>query len=1066
MVIFAYGSSVTIAVIDRRPHRRDESRDVLEKITLIKDIDTFNPHRAHIEILVDLSLSQLIVNFPVENFLQLHRAWQSVLNISELNKRFYRELSDWYFWAVKEVTFPSAAGEDPEVRNATSVIRLITRLMFVWFLKEKGLIPVTLFRDTVLDHLLHNLGPEESTYYKAILQNLFFATLNQEMGSRSFWQVSQQQDNITNLYHYADYFVDTDQALQLFASIPFLNGGLFECLDKTNPDLPEQISLIDGFSDRADNPVEVPNFLFFSQQREVDLNQDYGTKNKSYRVGGLFHVFDRYKFTIAENTPLEQEVALDPELLGQVFENLLAAYNPETETTARKQTGSFYTPRQIVNYMLDESLVAYLLAKLKVDSDIETIENKLKHLMSFVDEPHQFEPAEVRQMIQAIDSLRILDPSCGSGAFPMGILQKLVFVLSKLDPNNQRWRKQQLDAAQQIADPTARDYSVQSIQQAFDKNELNYGRKLYLIQRCIYGVDIQPIAVQIAKLRCFIALVVDQKIDDSIDNRGILPLPNLETKFVAANTLINVDRPAQMMIQSEEIDIWEDELAEVRKDHFMACTIEQKARCRDLDAQIRTEIITLLDQEGFPSGTLQKIASWDPYDQNTSANFFDPKWMFGVADGFDIVIGNPPYVRQEKIRELKPILQAQYDCYMSTADLYVYFYECGLCLLKEKGLLIYITSNKYFRTNYGKKLRQFLNEHSTIRQLIDFGDAPVFTAVAYPSIILLRKQKPKENSFRALDWMPQFAVEEFDAVLGPNSFLMPQTALKDNQWSLVRPEELDLLSKLQVVGQPLGEYVDGAIYTGIKTGFNQAFVVDRQTKDTLIAEDVSSTEVLKPFLRGKDIKRWCINDEDYYLIKIESSANMQHPWSGGSAEDAEMIFANIYPAIHAHFEPYRSELLGRQDQGYYFWELRSCAYWREFECPKIIYSDISKEGTFTLDDQGYLLGNTASILPTNEKWLIGLLNSKIVLWLYTKISTQIRGGFVRFIAQYVSQIPIPLVPQDNSIYRLVDQIILAKQTNPSANITDLEQQIDQLVYQLYDLTDEEIAIVEESTSRR
>ena len=525
MVIFAYGSSVTIAVIDRRPHRRDESRDVLEKITLIKDIDTFNPHRAHIEILVDLSLSQLIVNFPVENFLQLHRAWQSVLNISELNKRFYRELSDWYFWAVKEVTFPSAAGEDPEVRNATSVIRLITRLMFVWFLKEKGLIPVTLFRDTVLDHLLHNLGPEESTYYKAILQNLFFATLNQEMGSRSFWQVSKQQDNITNLYHYADYFVDIDQALQLFASIPFLNGGLFECLDKTNPDLPGQITFIDGFSDQADNPVEVPNFLFFSQQREVDLNQDYGTNNKLYRVRGLIHIFDRYKFTVSENTPLEEEVALDPELLGQIFENLLAAYNPETKTTARKQTGSFYTPRQIVNYMVDESLISYLLAELKVDSDIETKENKLKHLMSLADGPHQFNTTEVDQLIQAIDELKILDPSCGSGAFPMGILQKLVLILCKLDPNNQRWKKRQLNVAHQISDPQARGYVIQSIQRVFDNNESNYGRKLYLIQNCIYGVDIQPIAVQIAKLRCFIALVVEQKIDDNIDNRG----PNLHS---------------------------------------------------------------------------------------------------------------------------------------------------------------------------------------------------------------------------------------------------------------------------------------------------------------------------------------------------------------------------------------------------------------------------------------------------------------------------------------------------------------------------------------------------------
>ncbi|MFM5955602.1 MAG: hypothetical protein ACKOQ2_00300, partial [Dolichospermum sp.] len=355
----------------------DRDKDVLEKITLIKDININSPHRAHIEILADLSLTSLP---DIQNFDQLHTAWQKVLNTSELNNKFFQEVSHWYFWATQTVTFPDGGEADESLRNATSVIRLITRLIFVWFLKEKGLVPDALFDENQLENFLNPLAAEESTYYKAILQNLFFATLNTEMNTdekpdnRKFRGKNQQKSGrdahygITNVYRYQDYFTNADEFLGLCSNIPFLNGGLFECLDrdkdgdsKPTPKGKEKTKIrIDGFSEREDNVLSVPNVLFFGEATDVDLNQTYGTKNKKYKVQGLINIFNRYKFTIDENTPIEEEIALDPELLGKVFENLLAAYNPETETTARKQTGSFYTPREIVNYMVDESLIAYL----------------------------------------------------------------------------------------------------------------------------------------------------------------------------------------------------------------------------------------------------------------------------------------------------------------------------------------------------------------------------------------------------------------------------------------------------------------------------------------------------------------------------------------------------------------------------------------------------------------------------------------------------------------------------------------------------------------------------------
>jgi adenine-specific DNA-methyltransferase len=347
---------LTLAIVTHRPNLRDGSRDVLEKVSLIRDVRASDPHRAHIEILADLALPALITRQAIAGFNDLQRAWARTLDITELNRRFYREIANWYFWAVQQVEFPDD-GTPRARRNADRVIRLITRLIFVWFLREKGLVDPALFRRAEVERLLVTLDDDASSYYQAILQNLFFGTLNQEMGKRAFRR-SGQNYGAFNLYRYEALFRDPQAALALFERIPFLNGGLFECLDDFNQKPPIRI---DAFSDRPDSQPTVPNALFFTAQPlQVDLNATYGTRGRRYAVRGILEILESYKFTVAENTPVEEDVALDPELLGQVFENLLAAYNPETETTARKETGSFYTPRNVVAYMVDESLLLYL----------------------------------------------------------------------------------------------------------------------------------------------------------------------------------------------------------------------------------------------------------------------------------------------------------------------------------------------------------------------------------------------------------------------------------------------------------------------------------------------------------------------------------------------------------------------------------------------------------------------------------------------------------------------------------------------------------------------------------
>lgn len=432
MLLIRYNGALTFSIIDRRLYKKDQGRDVLEKVRLIKDIRCHNPHRAHIEILYDLALSELMVRYECSDFKQLHEAWRKTLDTNELNKKFYRELADWYFWALDHVAFPDDVEKDTIARNATNVIRLLTRLIFCWFLKEKGLIPADLFSERKLSAVLKSLKDEDSSFYRAILQNLFFGTLNQNMNTggrenRKFsddrvFQGKRNDYGIKNLYRYQHFFSCSEtQAVELFADIPFLNGGLFDCLDKEDDS--GKVLYVDGFTRNPKKQPKVPNFLFFSDYRTLDLSSAYGDKKrKKEKVRGLINLLDSYKFTVTENTPIEEEIALDPELLGKVFENLLASYNPETGTTARKQTGSFYTPREIVNYMVDESLIAYLEGRLKAKvpklAKMKDLQNLLREVFAYTEKVHPFDEMEVKALIDAIDTARSSIPLAAPGPFP------------------------------------------------------------------------------------------------------------------------------------------------------------------------------------------------------------------------------------------------------------------------------------------------------------------------------------------------------------------------------------------------------------------------------------------------------------------------------------------------------------------------------------------------------------------------------------------------------------------------------------------------------------------------
>ena len=499
MILFQHGNTLTFAVIDRRLHKRKKDKDVLEKVSLIKDINIADPHRAHIDILFDLSIAELYEKHKFKDFPQLHEAWRNTLDTEVLNRQFYLKLFNWFEWAVLEAKFP--ADETKTLSPQEHVIRLITRMLFVWFIKEKGLIAKKLFNEDRIRELLKDYDRDTGdSYYRAVLQNLFFATLNTEIGKREFSKEGNPGHRNFSRYRYKDQINDPNELLALFAQTPFVNGGLFDCLDSFKG-TKDGGYRIDCFSDVHYRMLSIPDRLFFDRNR------------------GLIPLLKHYKFTVEESTPIEQEVALDPELLGRVFENLLATYNPETGKSKRKQTGSYYTPRPIVDYMVEEALVATLAGQVSpTDGDEKLWKERLRYLIdyaeAFDDASEWIDDDETDGLVRAISELKILDPAVGSGAFPMGVLHKLTLALRRLDPDNNRWEKLQKDRAAQKAadafdtiDDQTRPEELLEIDETFKRyRDSDFGRKLYLIQNSIFGVDIQPVACQIAKLRFFISL--------------------------------------------------------------------------------------------------------------------------------------------------------------------------------------------------------------------------------------------------------------------------------------------------------------------------------------------------------------------------------------------------------------------------------------------------------------------------------------------------------------------------------------------------------------------------------
>ena len=1031
LVFYRHGETLTLAVVHRRVHKLDAERDVLERITLVKDIRLANPHRAHLEILADLALPRMR-EAGVGSFDRLHVEWERALDIEQLNRRFYAELYDWFERAAAQCRFPDdGAGQGCNERH---VIRLITRLLFIWFLKEKELVTPELFEEDFARGALQRYEPEGSGYYRAVLQNLFFATLNTAIDRRAFSTRDKRDHRDFNKYRCRALLADPQGFLAMLRGVPFVNGGLFECLDDFEGQR-EGGRRIDAFTD---NPAQyrdlsVPANLFFDAK-------------------GLFPLLRRYKFTVEENTPLDREVALDPELLGRVFENLLAAYNPETQETARKATGSYYTPRHIVDYMVDEALTAALAANSKpADGDAAFWRDRLRYLLdyedAFDDAGELFDAAETESVARAVAELRILDPAVGSGAFPMGVLHKLTLALRRLDPHNTLWEKLQKEqagrkagAAFEAADIRARDEELLDISRIFEiYRDSDFGRKLYLMQNGIFGVDIQPVACQIAKLRFFISLVVEQRAnDDPQDNYGIRPLPNLETRFVAADALIGLGSRKQEngVLGSGDVERLEDHLRRVRERYFNARTRATKLKLRKQDAELRADLAEALQYLWCRGAeTTRAVANWDPYDQNArAAAWFDPEWMFGVTKGFDLVIGNPPYVRadfpdkQHKLTRETILGSGYYETLWQKWDMFLPFMERCFKLLAEGGVSSLIVSDAFGHAKYALKAREWFLRNACIERIDFYSRIKVFEAAVHNLSYVFRKAEASENDPLRRLHEPAFGqVKELST-----------GKQKDLSERVFFPEDVYRSPSSPTV--QLGDlcYISvGMVVHAHETKAPGAFVLEDVVSD---AKDKTHP---KPFVEGKHLNRWL---------------PLKNLWLEWGTDRAPSLFRRkTFPEF---YEVAEKIIVQRTpgpdpkscyDSNSLHFDASSVGFvlWRDLE--GVRNRSIQKQARYPDEKQRSKFPRREELERNSRrfsiKYLLGVMNSAAA----RDFLRAHRRSNIHLYPDDWKKLPIPDVALDvqQPVADLVDAILTAKEADISADVTDLERKIDRIVDDLY-----------------
>ena len=904
---------------------------------------------------INTPYQQLINNGPVQDFQDL----QSRFSLEVVNKAFYQELVGFFNKLVQEEseTILMPSGQSAEAKKNFAV-RLIGRIIFTWFLKQKKSEKGQLVPDSILSSGAVTAKEHIGGYYHSQLEILFFQLLNKPISQRSV-------------------------RTEVFDLVPYLNGGLF------TPHADDFYA-----PDPATNTSKYINTLRIADSWFADF----------------FTFLETYNFTIDENTSFDQELSIDPEMLGRIFENLLAEIDAETGISARKATGSFYTPREIVDYMVDASLLEYFATSTSIG------EKKLKAMISYDrddDKEHPLTEQDKRAVIDAVASLKTLDPACGSGAFPIGMLQKLVYILYVVDEDGTRWRDKKLQDIPQLY--------RQKIETELRSQSKDYIRKLEVIKNSIFGVDIQPIAVEVSRLRAFLTLMVEEEIDDSRPNRGIEPLPNLEFKFVCANALI--PGPKQ---QTDE-QLFGDDFQESLKnavDVYFSATGDEKTKQLErikhlIDEKTQQEMRTFHSmathsdpkmqdflrqkKEKEQGEVIKKTNLWASYKnifEHKPVGFFEAEYFFpSVEHGFDIVIGNPPYgVKFSK--EDKKVFRKIYPESEFKIDSFSLFILKTLDLLDKNGVCIYIIPNTLLDNYFETKVRKKLLNETEVKTIIDLNDKVFDSAVVHSMIFSFVNRKSLEYDIDV----------DVSGILRDKFIKIPNTYFlgKPNSIFAIRDYEYkEVLDKIHSNSSNLNTILD--LRQTIKSGNDKKYI-----------SEFSKGDNWKKILRGKDVDKFALNSPNLFI-------------------------------------DYGKHLACPRDK-------------KIFEQPKILIREAGSKVTAAYDDQNYYIMSSlynGILIDDNYelKFILGLLMSDLFQFILNlKVFKKTEGAFTKAKIYHYDELPIRKCSklEQEKISVIIEEILFLKSKNAKADIRDLENQINKLVYELYKVTPEEIEIVEES----